>query len=169
MATRTFAQRLPELLELNPYAMHATFQYEGTPGKRNRMRESNQWLGDRDVPEYFDVKFMSYTPRVLKDVDVKEFEKLGHPHPENTPSLQEGDEIIREHMRMVQHQAAQLYEAAAIAKKLGRVLILPPFFCGLDRAWFPSPRPIPWVVDALAVHLSLPITSWRWRVTGPTS
>ena len=132
-----FAQRLPELLELNPYAMHATFQYEGTPGKRNRMRESNQWLGDRDVPEYFDVKFMSYTPRVLKDVDVKEFEKLGHPHPENTPSLQEGDEIIREHMRMVQHQAAQLYEAAAIAKKLGRVLILPPFFCGLDRAWFP--------------------------------
>ena len=47
------------------------------------------------------------------------------------------DALVKEQLRLVQHQIAQLYEAVAIAKKLGRVVILPPFFCGLDRAWFP--------------------------------
>ena len=131
-----FTQRLHEALNVNPYAMHATFQYEGTPGKRNRMREANQWLGDKDNSEYFEQKFLSYTPRVLSDVNMQMFEKLGYPSYE-TPTLKEGDPVILEHMRLVQHQIGQLYEAAAIAKKLGRVLIAPPFFCGLDRVWFP--------------------------------
>lgn len=131
-----FTQRLHEALDVNPYAMHATFQYEGTPGKRNRMREANQWLGDKDNVQYFEQKFLSYTPRVLSDVNMQMFEKLGHPS-HDTPTLQEGDPVILEHMRLVQHQIGQFYEAAAIAKKLGRVLIAPPFFCGLDRVWFP--------------------------------
>lgn len=133
-----FTQRLPEAINVNPYAMHATFQYEGTPGKRNRMREANQWLGDRDDASYFEQKFLSYTPRVLKGVDVTQFEKLGYPTMDHQlKTLEEGDPVILEHMRLVQHQIAQLYEAVAVAKSLNRVLIAPPFFCGLDRAWFP--------------------------------
>jgi hypothetical protein len=102
------------------------------------MREANQWLGDRDDPSYFDQKFLSYTPRVLSDVDLQEFTKRGHPSPDGAfQTLKQGESVVVEHMRLVQHQIAQLYEAVAIAKNLGRVVILPPFFCGLDRVWFP--------------------------------
>ena len=112
-----FTQRLPELINVNPYAMHATFQYDGTPGKRNRMREANQWLGDRDDPSYFDQKFLSYTPRVLSDVDLQEFAQRGYPSPDGAfETLKQGEHVVLEHMRLVQHQIAQLYEAVAIAK-----------------------------------------------------
>ena len=133
-----FVQRLHERVGMKPYAMHATFQYDGTPGKRNRMREANQWLGDRDNAAYFDQKFLSYSPRILKDVDLQAFEARGWPTMDHElEPLLEGDALVKEQLRLVQHQIAQLYEAVAIAKKLGRVVILPPFFCGLDRAWFP--------------------------------
>ena len=38
-----FVQRLGERLGLPQYAVHATFQFSGTPGKRNRMRERLLW------------------------------------------------------------------------------------------------------------------------------
>lgn len=38
---------------VQPYAVHATFQFSGTPGKRNRMRE---FMLYEDPPEYFDHK-----------------------------------------------------------------------------------------------------------------
>ena len=55
--TRTHTHTRPSCLQ--PYALHATFQFSGTPGKRHRMREFR--LFD-DPPEYFDhpVGFMSY-------------------------------------------------------------------------------------------------------------
>lgn len=34
-----FAQRMAERMGLEPYAVHATFQFSGTPGKRHRLRE----------------------------------------------------------------------------------------------------------------------------------
>ena len=37
-------------LGLKPYVAHATFQYSGTPGKRNRFREFLLW---DDPPSYF--------------------------------------------------------------------------------------------------------------------
>ena len=60
-----YVQRLHERERKNAYAVHATFQYGGTPGKRNRMREANAWMGDDE--EYFRGKFMSFTPRVERD------------------------------------------------------------------------------------------------------
>lgn len=38
-----FTQRMHEKLKLQPYVVHATFQYSGTPGKRHRMREFMLW------------------------------------------------------------------------------------------------------------------------------
>ena len=46
-------QRLGPKLGLEPYALHATFQFSGTPGKRHRMRE---WMLFKDPPEYYDHK-----------------------------------------------------------------------------------------------------------------
>ena len=34
-----FAQRMAQRMGLAPYAVHATFQFSGTPGKRHRLRE----------------------------------------------------------------------------------------------------------------------------------
>ena len=41
-----YAQRTHSRLGLAPYAVHNTFQYGGSRGKRHRMREANAWLGD---------------------------------------------------------------------------------------------------------------------------
>ena len=38
-----FVQRMADVLGLQPYVVHATFQFSGTPGKRHRMRESLLW------------------------------------------------------------------------------------------------------------------------------
>ena len=46
-----FTQHKYEEYGLKPYVAHATFQYSGTPGKRNRFREALLW---DDPPEYFD-------------------------------------------------------------------------------------------------------------------
>lgn len=44
-----YVQRMGAKLGLGVYAVHATFQFSGTPGKRNRMREMLLW---HDPPEY---------------------------------------------------------------------------------------------------------------------
>eukprot|EP00246_Nothoceros_aenigmaticus_P016530 TRINITY_DN757_c0_g1_i1.p1 TRINITY_DN757_c0_g1~~TRINITY_DN757_c0_g1_i1.p1 ORF type:complete len:449 (+),score=91.46 TRINITY_DN757_c0_g1_i1:200-1546(+) len=46
-----FVQALPEKLGLKPYAVHTTFQYAGTPGKRHRLREAKLFY---DEPAYYD-------------------------------------------------------------------------------------------------------------------
>ena len=38
-----FTQRMPQKLGLDPYVVHATFQFSGTPGKRWRFREALLW------------------------------------------------------------------------------------------------------------------------------
>jgi hypothetical protein len=52
----------PRMPALQPYAVHATFQFSGTPGKRNRMREH---MFFEDKPGYYDHKkgFVTFTVR----------------------------------------------------------------------------------------------------------
>ena len=134
-------QRTHTQVGLAPYAVHNTFQYGGTPGKRHRMREANAWLGDEEVG-YFDAPggYLSYTPHIPSDVDLKQFSERSHPAarddtfpPIETPS----DPIVEAHGKLVTFQLQQMKQAAAVAAALGRVLILPPVLCGLDRVWFP--------------------------------
>ena len=47
------------------------------------------------------------------------------------------DPLVALHASLVEAQLRQARAAAAIARALDRVLILPPFLCGLDRVWFP--------------------------------
>lgn len=44
-------QAIYEQLKLEPYAVHTTFQYAGTEGKRHRLREAKVFY---DPPEYYD-------------------------------------------------------------------------------------------------------------------
>lgn len=39
-----FIQRMAAALGLEPYVVHATFQFSGTPGKRHRFREALMWV-----------------------------------------------------------------------------------------------------------------------------
>lgn len=45
-------------LRLKPYAVHTTFQYAGTEGKRHRLREGMLFY---DPPEYYDPSGPSLT------------------------------------------------------------------------------------------------------------
>jgi hypothetical protein len=47
------------------------------------------------------------------------------------------EEIVQRNKALVSFQIQQIKTAAAIAKQLGRTLVLPPILCGLDRVWFP--------------------------------
>jgi hypothetical protein len=38
-----FVQRLQDYLQIKPFAVHATFQFSGTPGKKHRFREDLLW------------------------------------------------------------------------------------------------------------------------------
>jgi hypothetical protein len=39
-----FTQKMHKTLGIQPYAVHATFQFSGTPGKRHRFRDAGLWL-----------------------------------------------------------------------------------------------------------------------------
>lgn len=50
-------QELYKKLDLVPYAVHTTFQFGGTEGKRHRLREAKLFY---DPPEYFDTPGTDY-------------------------------------------------------------------------------------------------------------
>jgi hypothetical protein len=43
-----FTQDMPARFNVTPYAVHATFQFSGTDGKRHRFRERQLWLDGVD-------------------------------------------------------------------------------------------------------------------------
>ena len=130
-----FVQSMPETLHVQPYVIHATFQYSGTEGKRHRFRERMLWY---DHPEY-------YAPDngvLVYDADVPEgmLEKSAF-HASGGSTLQLED--TRPHFDLVNHQLKQLRNAIGVAKALNRTLVMPKIFCGLDRWWAPHDGEIP--------------------------
>lgn len=101
-----FVSRLHEQLSLQPYVVHATFMFSGTPGKRNRFREFMLW---RDPPEYYAPDF----PLVTWDMDVPEALRTGAPPP-GDGSLECCD-AQQGHFRLVNHQLQQLRHGLAAA------------------------------------------------------
>jgi hypothetical protein len=145
------AQRMHSAKKKDPFAVHNTFQYGGTPGKRHRMREANVWRGE-DVDSRFllrsdgsdgtddRVGFLSYDPRLPADVDLSVFRARSWPDAKDDtfPTIaSKHDPIVDAHAKLVEFQLAQLRTAVAVASSLGRVVIAPPILCGLDRVWFP--------------------------------
>lgn len=100
-----FVTRVHEQLGLDPYVVHATFQFSGTPGKRNRLRERMLW---RDPPEYYDPGH----GWVTWDMDVPEG-LLAAAAPA-APSMQ-CCEQQKGHFDLVNHQLLQLRSGLAVA------------------------------------------------------
>ncbi|XP_010518959.1 PREDICTED: arabinosyltransferase XEG113 [Tarenaya hassleriana] len=115
-----FVQAMYQQLRLEPYAVHTTFQYAGTEGKRHRLREAMVFY---DPPEYYDAPggFLSFKPSIPKSL------------------LLDGPHTIDSHFALVNHQMKQIRSALAIASLLNRTLVMPPIWCRLDRMWFGHP------------------------------
>ena len=123
-----YAQRLHTAVGLEPYAVHNTFQFGGTPGKRHRAREANAWLGDEEI-NYFDGdpdlpekgKFMSYTPRIpsAEAVNLTMFAERSWPEAKDDtfPAIETvNEEIVRRNKELVSFQIKQIKTAAAVAQ-----------------------------------------------------
>ncbi|KXZ43660.1 hypothetical protein GPECTOR_83g272 [Gonium pectorale] len=122
-----FVQRKYAELGQEPYVAHATFQYSGTPGKRHRFREA---LLFDDPPEYFD------HPKgfVAIDMDIPKalLDAAGKPIVGSMSADKLGD-----HFALVHHQLFRLRAAIGVALVTGRVIVLPPIWCQLDKYWAP--------------------------------
>ncbi|XP_022937164.1 arabinosyltransferase XEG113-like [Cucurbita moschata] len=115
-----FVQAMYQQFRLEPYAVHTTFQYAGTEGKRHRLREAMVF---DDPPEYFDAPggYLSFKPSIPKSL------------------LLEGEHDLDTHFRLMNYQLKQIRTALAIASLLNRVLIMPPLWCRLDKLWYGHP------------------------------
>ncbi|PIA51406.1 hypothetical protein AQUCO_01100317v1 [Aquilegia coerulea] len=113
-----FVQAMYQQLRLEPYAVHTTFQYAGTEGKRHRLREAMVFI---DEPEYYNSPggFLSFKPSIPKHL------------------LLDGEHSVESHFALVNYQLKQIRTALAIASLLNRTLVMPPLWCRFDRLWFP--------------------------------
>ncbi|OVA18359.1 Reticulon [Macleaya cordata] len=119
-----FVQAMYQQLRLEAYAVHTTFQYGGTEGKRHRLREAMVFY---DEPEYYDSPggFLSFKPSIPKSL------------------LLDGEHNVESHFSLINYQMKQIRTALAIASLLNRTLVMPPLWCRLDRLWFPHPGVLP--------------------------
>ncbi|OAY24261.1 arabinosyltransferase XEG113 isoform X1 [Manihot esculenta] len=115
-----FVQAMYQQLRLEPYAVHTTFQYAGTDGKRHRLREAMVFY---DPPDYYDAPggFLSFKPSIPKSL------------------LLDGEHNLESHFSLINYQIKQIRSALAIASLLNRTLVMPPLWCRLDRLWFSHP------------------------------
>ncbi|XP_022941191.1 arabinosyltransferase XEG113-like [Cucurbita moschata] len=119
-----FVQAMFQQFRLEPYAIHTTFQYGGTEGKRHRLREAMVFY---DPPEYFDTPggYLSFKPSIPRNL------------------LLEGEHNVDTHFILINYQMKQIRTALAIASLLNRTLIMPQLWCRLDRLWFGHPGVLP--------------------------
>ncbi|XP_021753941.1 arabinosyltransferase XEG113-like isoform X1 [Chenopodium quinoa] len=115
-----FVQAMYQQFKLEPYAVHTTFQYAGTEGKRHRLREAMVFF---DPPEYYNSPggFLSFKPTIPRSL------------------LLDGEHNVESHFALVNYQMKQIRTVLAIASLLNRTLVMPPIWCRLDRLWFGHP------------------------------
>eukprot|EP00271_Cylindrocystis_brebissonii_P003068 TRINITY_DN1381_c0_g1_i1.p1 TRINITY_DN1381_c0_g1~~TRINITY_DN1381_c0_g1_i1.p1 ORF type:complete len:806 (-),score=111.96 TRINITY_DN1381_c0_g1_i1:970-3264(-) len=115
-----YVQRKAEKLGLPLFAVHTTFQFAGTEGKRHRLRESKMF---HDPPEYYDSPggFLAFEPKIP--------EELLRP-----PTFD-----LISHFKLVNYQLKQIRSAMALSVILKRTLVMPPLWCHYDRMWYPHP------------------------------
>jgi len=131
---------MAHLMRTQPYMVHTTFQYGGAQGKRHRLREAMIWEDDE---AYYN------PPQGLLRFEVDIPEDLVYPNGADGVDPATGTldfarrHSVAQHFALVHHQLAQIRDALALARALGRVLILPRLVCGLDRYWAPHDGIIP--------------------------
>ncbi|WOL15865.1 hypothetical protein Cni_G24646 [Canna indica] len=115
-----FVQAMPRQMGLEPYAVHTTFQFAGTEGKRHRLREAILFY---DQPTYYDSPggFLSFNPGIPRSL------------------LFEGLHTVHSHFALVNYQLKQIRTALAVASLLNRTLVMPQLWCRFDRIWYGHP------------------------------
>ncbi|XP_065029426.1 arabinosyltransferase XEG113-like [Musa acuminata AAA Group] len=111
-----FIQAMPQQLKLEPYAVHTTFQFSGSDGKRHRLREAMLFY---DQPAYYDTPggFLSFKPGIPKSL------------------LLDGPHTVQSHFSLVNYQLRQIRTALAVASLLNRTLVMPRLWCRFERLW----------------------------------
>ncbi|KAK3277139.1 hypothetical protein CYMTET_14834 [Cymbomonas tetramitiformis] len=115
-----FVQRTFEWMHLQPYAVHATYTFDGAGGvpKQHRFREAGLWLVEDD--EYYaPQRFLTFDGTVPKDMLLA-----------NPPA---GD--LGTHLNALQSHLSGIRGALAVARATGRVLLLPKLTCYCDKTW----------------------------------
>ena len=113
-----------------PYSVHLTYQYGDTEkyayGKRERMRQAGIWRSD--PPEYYERgKFL-----VLAD----EGAQVAHEGPPTVGTDARAYRVaIRRHLDEDRLRRLATRNALALAKALGRILVLPAARCYCDKIW----------------------------------
>ncbi|KAJ8490237.1 hypothetical protein OPV22_011958 [Ensete ventricosum] len=112
-----FIQAMPQQLKLEPYAVHTTFQFAGSDGKRHRLREAMLFY---DQPAYYDTPggFLSFKPGIPASL------------------LLDGPHTLQSHFSLVNYQLRQIRTALAVASLLNRTLVMPRLWCRFERMWF---------------------------------
>jgi hypothetical protein len=132
-----FVSRMAHLMQDHPYMVHTTFQYGGAQGKRHRLREAMMW--EDDAAYFSGVDLLVFEPDVPYDLVYTHGGKVDgdgtQPFDKRTS--------VEDHFKLVHHQLTQIRNGFALAKELGRVLVLPRLICGLDRWWAPHSGIIP--------------------------
>ncbi len=140
-----FVQRLSERTGHTPYAVHTTFQFSGTAGKRHRLRE--RWLWSVDGEDRYAPAGGLLTLGALED------------HPAVAALLARAAPgvvgaggggggahplaALAGHFALVNAQLAILRAGLALATSLNRTLVLPRLWCGADRWWNPHGGVVP--------------------------
>ena len=119
-----FVQEWPARLGVDPYVVHATFQYSGTPGKRHRFREKNLW---KDPETYFknDHGFISSSYEVPESLLTQI----------TTMNRTFKVDSMKPHFDLVNYQLGHVRALLGIATALNRTMIMPKLHCGSDRWW----------------------------------
>eukprot|EP00887_Chlorella_sp_A99_P003129 scaffold9.g3129.t1 len=129
-----FVQRLYEYQKVPAYVVHCTFQYGGSKGKRNRLREAKLWF---DPPSYYsEGKFLSvdlHFPPVSANFQDHTTLMMNNRFKTTwrDPEMQEA------HLTRMHDQLGQLKQAFAVAVALNRTIIMPKLLCLCDRYWGP--------------------------------
>lgn len=97
-----------------------------TVGKRHRMREHHFFF---DPPSYYDHPkgFITFNFSIPADLLAN-----GGPRTRNFAI-----ENVVGHFELANHQLKQLRQAFALSSITGRAVVIPEFWCGLDRWWAP--------------------------------
>lgn len=116
-----FVQRMPQRFGLLAYTAHVTHVYSGDHGKRTRLREAKLFYDD--LSYYADGNFLAMELELPRELM-------------RDQSHVESAKIPTEHVALGKYQLKQFLDGALLAKKLGRILIVPAFVATCDRAWF---------------------------------
>lgn len=121
-----FVQRAHLSLGIPPFAVHATYSLDRHDGasKRQRFREAGLWAVD--PPSFFQGRYLalnaSLPPQVAAALSA--FEARAQPA-----------HNIATHRAALASYLAELRDALALSRALGRTLILPRWACYCDRLW----------------------------------